>query len=326
MEQEKNNRLLTVLIVIVSLSAIIYFGLQAVSENVNRQTDNPFEYNIENYKKSDSTLTTYVELEKIPISYENYFGITINEKDDIFLSVDNQIVVFDKEKSEKLKIELSESAYCLESDKEGNLYAGMADHIEVFSYDGKNISKWESLGGKAIITSIAVTKDYVYAADAGNLVVWQFDLSGNIISEIGKKNEQKDIPGFILPSPYFDVDIDPDGLLWVANAGRHSLENYTDDGSIRTSWGIASMRTEGFSGCCNPSHFVILDDGSFVTSEKGIVRIKVYDYHGKLTDIVATPKEFDEGTVDLDLAIDSHQKIYVLDESKKAIRIFEKNK
>jgi hypothetical protein len=122
------------------------------------------------------------------------------------------------------------------------------------------------------------------------------------------------------------VAIDPDGFLWVANTGRHSLENYTEEGDLRSSWGEFSMEIEGFCGCCNPSHFVILDDGSFVTSEKGIARVKVYNRLGNVVSVVAGPDQFAEGTVGLDLAKDSSQRIYVLDPQKKAVRIFAKKK
>ncbi len=161
-------------------------------------------------------------------------------------------------------------------------------------------------------------------ADAGNHIVWKFDKSGNRLKRIGEKDEARDIPGFIIPSPYFDVALDPDGFLWVANTGRHSIENYTKDGDFRTSWGEFSMGIEGFSGCCNPSHFAILEDGSFVTSEKGLARVKVYNRIGALVSVVALPDQFIEGTIGLDLAVDSSQRIYVLDPRQKLVRIFEK--
>jgi hypothetical protein len=82
------------------------------------------------------------------------------------------------------------------------------------------------------------------------------------------------------------------------------------------------MEIEGFCGCCNPSHFAIREDGSFVTSEKGIPRIKVYDRLGRLAAVVAGPDNFDEGTVGLDLALDSAQRILVLDPARRAVRIF----
>lgn len=82
------------------------------------------------------------------------------------------------------------------------------------------------------------------------------------------------------------------------------------------------MEIEGFCGCCNPSHFAIREDGSFVTSEKGIPRIKVYDRLGRLASVVAGPDSFDEGTVGLDLALDSAQRVLVLDPARRAVRIF----
>jgi len=118
--------------------------------------------------------------------------------------------------------------------------------------------------------------------------------------------------------------MDPDGFLWAANTGRHSLENYTLDGDFRSSWGESGMEIQGFSGCCNPSHFVILEDGSFVTSEKGLPRVKLYNRIGDLISVVAPTERFLEGTVGLDLAVDSAQKIYVLDPLQKLVRIFAK--
>jgi hypothetical protein len=86
------------------------------------------------------------------------------------------------------------------------------------------------------------------------------------------------------------------------------------------------MEIQGFSGCCNPSHFVILEDGSFVTSEKGLPRVKVYNRIGYLVSVVAPTEKFIEGTVGLDLAVDSAQKIYVLDPMQKLVRVFVKKK
>ncbi len=299
-------------------------GISLLKEESGRNQENPFEYDIENFKKIDEALLNYNEEASIPVEYKNYYAITINEKDQLFVSVDKSILVFDSEKKLSNSFEIGEAAYCVESDKNGNLFLGMADHIEIYDETGSRKAEWESLGTEAIITSIAVAEEYIYAADAGNLIVWKYDKQGKLVGEIGKKDESKDIPGFIIPSPFFDVDIDPDGSLWVANTGRHSLENYRSDGSIRTYWGLASMAVEGFAGCCNPSHFVILEDGSFVTAEKGIARIKVYNSQGILESVVAGPDDFIEGTVDLDLAIDSKQRIFALDHEKKAVRIFSK--
>lgn len=299
-------------------------GISLLKQESGRNQNNPFEYNIDNFKNIDKSLLTYKEEEPIKIDYKDYFSITIDTKDQLYVSVDKKILVFDKQNNQLFTFDIDESAYCLDSDYKGNLYLGMADHVEIYDKAGVKKDSWNSLGTEAILTSIAVAEDYIYVADAGNLVVWKYDKLGKVMGEIGRKDEKKDLPGFVIPSPFFDVEIDPDGFLWAANTGRHSLENYTKDGGLRTSWGIPSMSIEGFAGCCNPSHFVILENGSFVTAEKGIVRIKVYNILGKLESVVAGPDEFTEGTVDLDLAIDSKQRIFTLDHKQKAVRIFSK--
>lgn len=299
-------------------------GISLLKEESGRNSENPFEYNIDEFKKIDESLLTYKEETAININHKVYFAITIDNKDRLYVSVDKKILVFDPQKNLISSFTLDESAYCLESDNNGDLYLGMADHVEIYDESGLRKGSWESLGTEAIITSLAVAEDYIYVADAGNLVVWKYDKQGNMIGEIGRKDEKKDIPGFIIPSPFFDVEIDPDGFLWAANTGRHSLENYSKDDGIRTSWGKPSMTVDGFVGCCNPSHFIILEDGSFITAEKGIARIKVYNRLGNLEAVVAGPDKFIEGTVDLDLAVDSKQRIYTLDNKKKAVRIFSK--
>ncbi len=299
-------------------------GISLLKEGNGRNQDNPFEYNIDNFKTIDESLLNYKEEPSIKIDYKLYFAINIDKKDRLYVSVDKKILVFDAHKNLISSFSMDESAYCLETSDSGDIFMGMADHIEIYNENGLKKESWKSLGKEAIITSLAVSEDYVYVADAGNLVVWKYDKQGNILGEIGRKDEKKDIPGFIIPSPFFDVEIDPDGFLWAANTGRHSLENYTKEGGLRTSWGKPSMAIEGFAGCCNPSHFVILEDGSFITAEKGIARIKVYNRLGMLESVVAGPEDFIEGTVDLDLAVDSKQRIFTLDHKKKAVRIFSK--
>jgi hypothetical protein len=320
----KSDRLLTAFIITVSVAGILYFGVRAISENSKKDVENPFEYNIEKFKKSDKNLIHYTEVQQINLNLESLYAIAVGPEDKIYVSGVNSILIMNKDGSPHSSIKTSWPAFCLSLDENGDLYAGMREHVEVYDKKGDKKAQWESVGEKAIITSIAISKESVFDADAGNHIVWKFSKSGDKQARIGEKNKVKDIPGFVIPSPYFDVAVDPDGFLWVVNPGRHSLENYTKQGNLRTSWGEYSMKVEGFCGCCNPTHITILDDGSFVTSEKGIARVKIYNRLGNFVSIVATPDQFKEGTVGLDLAKDSSQRIYILDPMKKAVRIFRK--
>ncbi|MCK4764564.1 MAG: NHL repeat-containing protein [Candidatus Aminicenantes bacterium] len=324
--RQKNDRLLTIIIIVVSLAGIFYFGGRAILENSKKNGENPFEYNIEYFKKSGAAMLHYDEVKQVKINLPKVYGIAVGPEDRLYVSGDNSVLIFDKKGGFLSTIKTAGTVYCLAVDRNGDVYLGKKDRIEVYDGSGAAKARWESLGEDAIITSIAISRQSVFVADAGSRVVLRFDKSGKLQGRIGEKNEAKDIPGFVIPSPYFDTAVDPDGFLWVVNPGHHSLENYTEAGDFRASWGKSSLAAAGFCGCCNPTHIAILEDGSFVTGEKGIARVKVYNRLGEFVSLVAGPDRFVEGVVGLDLAVDSAGRIYVLDPAKKTVRIFRKNK
>jgi hypothetical protein len=321
---KKNNRMLIWVVIVVSVFGNIYFGYRAISENRRTVSENPFEYNIESYKIVDPELLHYTETNMIPICFEEVSGIALGTGDNIIVTGDESVMIMKPDGEALSTIPTGETAICIHAADNGNIYLGMTDHIEVYGPDGTQKAAWESRGENAMITSIVSSGDFVFAADAGNRIVLKYDTAGNELIRIAEKDNSKDIPGCIIPGRFFDLGIDPDGFLWVVNPGRHSIENYTFDGDLRTSWGTYSMDIEGFCGCCNPSHIVIADDGKFITSEKGIPRVKVYNRLGNLESVVAGPAQFIEGTEGLDLARSADGTIYVLDPMKKAVRIFEK--
>jgi sugar lactone lactonase YvrE len=210
-------------------------------------------------------------------------------------------------------------------DDEGTVFAGMQDHVEVFSKDWKK-TVWVPPGEKAYLTSIAVDDRYVYVADAGSRRVWRYNKAGGEPLEIGKKDWANGVRGFFIPSPFFDIDSGTDGSLWAVNPGYHALENYRPDGMPISMWEKSSFTIEGFSGCCNPSHFALMPDGSFVTAEKGLPRVKIHNLDGSLRCVVAAPVQFDDGVTGLDVAVDGEGRIYVLDPSRGAVRIFEEKR
>ena len=218
---------------------------------------------------------------------------------------------------------------------DGRIFAGYMEHVEVLDADGKVLSKWASLGDRAVITSIAVGEADVFVADAGNRVVIHYDTDGKFINEIGKKDEKRNIGGFVIPSPYFDLAVASDGLLRVTNPGEHRIEAYTFDGDLEFWWGEPSIKIEGFCGCCNPINFAIAPNGNFITCEKGLMRVKEYDPVGKFLGVVAGtdmlvkgdpasacrfPRDRQAGG--FDVAVDNAGKVYILDTIDNSVRTF----
>jgi hypothetical protein len=155
-----------------------------------------------------------------------------------------------------------------------------------------------------------------------------------MIRRIGDKNEARNISGFVIPSPYFEVAVAADGLLRVNNPGTHRIEAFTAKGDLEFGWGQFGNEIDGFTGCCNPISFAIMPDGRFVTCEKGLVRVKVYDADGTFSSVVAGPQQLADGAClicespdqcqdgGFDVAVDKDNRVYVLDTVKNEIRVF----
>jgi hypothetical protein len=198
----------------------------------------------------------------------------------------------------------------------------MSRKLGLFSSAGEQLWLADTLNERSVITAVAADERYIFAADAGNRLVLRYDYQGNLLGGFEGKTGGKDLHGFIVPSANFDLDINEEGELWVVNPGKHALENYTPEGELRSYWENSSLKVDGFGGCCNPAHMTFLPDGSFVTSEKGVIRIKIHKPSGEFASVVAPPDLFTGDEKAPDVATDERGGIYVLDYERMIIRLF----
>ena len=282
---------------------------------------NPYAYDLRSLGPPDS-LPRFRELAPVKPSLAEIAGITTGTKGRIYVSGKGGVEIFDSAGKTLNRFTVPFFSDCISLMPDGNLILGAGDHIELWNPSGARISEWAAVDTASVITSVAADPSFVYAADAGKKIVYRFDHKGNLLGSIGEKDPVSRVPGFVIPSPFFDVAINSRGELWVANTGRYELEEFSPEGNLIKSWGQASMGLDGFAGCCNPTHFAFLPDGSFVTSEKGIVRVKISKADGSFLCLVAGPESFEEGTKGLDLAVDIRGRILVLDPVKHLVRIF----
>ena len=166
---------------------------------------------------------------------------------------------------------------------------------------------------------------YLFAADAGERVVLQYNDAGEIVGQIGRSDPDRQMPGFIIPSPYFDVVVGPDEAIHIVNPGARRIQLYRADGNLEGYWGEAGSSIREFFGCCNPAHLAVLSDGRFVTAEKGAARVKVYRSTGEFECVVAGPEQLAVRGDDVlaDVAVDGRDRILVLDPAARVIRVFQ---
>jgi len=291
-----------------------------------------FAYDISALQKVDPKLIAYRQVLVFPTDLTASRSLAVDGRGRVYVAGDTVIRMFDESGRRLGDIETASPPTCVTL-AEDRAYVGFKDHVEVYDLDGNRLASWPGLGPKAVVTSIAVGEDGVFLADAGNRVVLLVDDSGKPIRRIGQKDERRNIPPFVIPSPYFDVAIAPDGLLRITDPGRHRVCAFTAEGDLEFTWGRFGMDIEGFSGCCNPVNFAVLPDGGFVTCEKGLTRVKVYDPEGRFVCVVAAPGRFAKhdaicssaggcNTGGLDVACDSQGKVFVLDPLTNEVRVF----
>jgi hypothetical protein len=295
------------------------------SAAAERVASNPFAYDLSRLEKTDPKLVSHEETTRWRAPHPETRRLALSTDGQLLIASGNYVTFFNPVGEQGLEIAVSEPARAI-AVTEDLVYVGLRDHIEVFDTKGQRKGTWDSPGKKTWFTGLAVNANDIFAADSGNRVILRYDRSGKLRGRIGEKNKERNIPGFIVPSPFLDVEIAPDGLLRVNNPGRHRVETYTVDGDFEGAWGTPSMGINGFCGCCNPINLAILSDGRYLTSEKGLPRVKIYGVDGRLESVVAGPESFPEnakacankGLGDctqggLDAIADAQGRIYILD-------------
>jgi DNA-binding beta-propeller fold protein YncE len=302
-----------------------------------------FPYDIERYRKIDPAVMLYDETGAIAIGTGQPCALAVDAADRIYVAADGAIQVFERDGKLRSTVPLKGKPYCLavagpNHAVPGRIYVGIGPRIEVLDGQGKGVTGWRLPGEQARPTSIALAAKDVFVADFAGQIVLRFDTSGRLLGRIGQADRSRGVAGLAMPSPFCDVAVAEDGLLWVANPAALRLQAYTFDGKLEMFWGDSSSAIDGFFGCCNPAHFAILPDGDFVTAEKGLLRVKVYSPHGTFVGVVAGPEQLDspgvapgEGRTDreykaVDVAADSRGRVLVLDMAAGKVRVFERKR
>ncbi len=253
-------------------------------------------------------------------------GIAIDGQGRIHLAGAEGIRVLDPQGELVASWRTSGPARCVALAEDGTVWVGLAAKVEAYDGSGKLVSSWgvegSGRGELSVVTSVAVVGLNVFVADAGNRCIHRFDVTGDFIDEIGKRDRETDFVGLICPSPYLDFAVDADGVLHVTNPGRLRVERYQSDGELLGFWGKPGTRPEEFSGCCNPSNVALLGDGRVVTAEKRPPRVKVYDGQGTMLAYLG-PEHFTSEAMGLDLAVDSSGRLHVIDPGDGKVRVFE---
>lgn len=320
----KQRIILIVALVILLLS--LGYIIKDLFTQKDSAIDNPYEYNLSEGAELDTIDRCYHETLRKSIPLKKLHNLAIAPDNTVYFGGGNSVLHCTAE------LEPIDSFFCdgeisaIHISQNEDIIIALEKTLAIFDKHGNKSKSWSGINEISFITGIASTADFIFAADAGNKTVLCYNKNGFLVREIGKKDSISGVDGFFIPSPYFDLLIGRDNELWVVNPGYHQFEAYTFEGRLLTKWNRSSLSIEGFSGCCNPSHIALLPDGSFVTSEKGMVRIKIHQPTGDFKCLIAGPSDFDKYTRGMDLAVNSLESIYIIIPHKRESRVYSLSK
>lgn len=257
---------------------------------------------------------SWFEFASISVTEGNLISVTADKESHIFVGGESFVSCYsgDLKKLWSLKMPAKVTAISVSGD---TVFATSTELIYLISRSGKLINEWGPYEANSIITSVSADNNHVAIADAGIKRVFVLNKKGEVVTMIGQSDNR-----FIIPSPYFDVALFSDDLLYIANTGNHRIETWTITGKFLEQCGEPGSAPGLFCGCCNPAHFTVVTNG-IITAEKGINRIKILDQHGKFIEYVSSKNSF-MPSVPLDIASVDGKTIYAANPADSKLYVF----
>ena len=313
---DKKIKILLIVVILGVAGVVLYDSL---STRIDKRPDNPWQYDVEEFKTVDEKLLSHREVRRIEID-EPVALAWQNGK--LFLLAGNSLQIITPEGRELLSKRLDQNPRSIWVMQDENIIVAYENYLVMYDGSGEELKRSPILDDESLISSVVISDDIIFASDAGRRSVWRLNNELEIIDDFKGESGFSAFHGFILPSLHFHMAVNAENELWITNPGVHSIQNYSHSGRLRRFWGEPSFANEGFSGCCNPYYIAFLSDGRFVTSEKGIIRVKIYRESGELESVVAPAELFPKGEKAPAIAVDDQDNIWLLDFDKNMLRLF----
>ncbi len=246
-------------------------------------------------------------------------ALTIDAHDRLYAVGDSKLVVFSLEGKLLKTWPTERPGHAVAVDVAGSVYVGQPGQVQIFDADGKLLDTWRDAERMGLVTAIGFAGNSVILADTRDRCLRRYEKSGTFVRNIGKDNRMK---GFLIPNGYLDFVVDADGIIHVCNPGKHRIERYTLDDKLLGHIGrFGGNDPVGFSGCCNPTNVTLTRAGHVVVTTKAEPLAKIYTADGKLLALVGE-NDFDPNCKNMDVAVDSRGRIYVIDTARLHICVF----
>jgi len=251
-------------------------------------------------------------------------GLAVDAHDRLYAVGDSKVVVFTPQ-GKALKTWMTERpGFCAAVSPDEKIYVGEQGQVQVFDAEGKLLDTWRDEQRMQLVCSIDFASDAVLLADVGQRCIRRYDKTGRHVGDIGRDNRMK---GFLIPNRQLDFVVDAKNVIHACNPGKHRVEHYSLEGKLLGRFGRFGGGSDptGFTGCCNPTNVALLSGGRFAVTTKAEPLVKIYSPEGKMLALFGAG-DFDPGCKNMDAAVDSTDRIYVIDTVNLRIIVYAPDK
>jgi len=303
------KKIIALVSLIVILSFIGYIVIDTINSGSGRKT-------AETALQVPAVPDSWFVFASTPVIEGKLLSVTASADGQIFVGGESFVSCYSEDLNKRWTLKMPSKITAL-SVSGDTIFASSTELIYLISRSGKLINEWGPYEANSIITSVSADHFHVAIADAGIKRVFVLNKKGEVVSMIGQSDSR-----FIIPSPYFDVALFSNDLLYIANTGNHRIETWTTNGKFLEQCGTPGTAPDAFCGCCNPAHFTVVSNG-IITAEKGINRIKILDQHGKFIEYVSSKNSFTP-SVPLDIASVDGKTIYAANPADSKLYVFKR--
>lgn len=248
-------------------------------------------------------------------------GIAVDASDQVHALGDGEVRVFGADGRLIRQWRTAATAESLAVGPDGRVYVGGAGRVDIYDRAGTRMGGFTfgNAGEPPMVSAIDVFGADILVADASARIIRRFDAAGRQRGLIGDQSKTK---SFILPNGRLDLAVDASGVVHATDTGRHQVTAWALDGTPVGRFGKFGMSDPAdFVGCCNPVNLALAPDGTVVTAEKMIARVKVFEPGGRLLALIG-PEHFDRMCTQIHVAVDSHGRILAADPVRRTITVF----
>ena len=141
----------------VAVAIAVVVGIRSVSGMGSRSLGPNFQYDPGAARKVKPEQVLYKELAPIRLPFKKPQGMAVGKDDSIIVTGDSTLLYLDKQGQQLAKKDLKAPAGCVAVDKDGTVYVGMRDHLEVYDASGARKQLIQRMGRASATSSDART-------------------------------------------------------------------------------------------------------------------------------------------------------------------------